>query len=113
MKGGIKTMREYQTTSQLGKLLGITGDAVKRRIYKGKYTMVKRESGRGGQIWLVSVYDPEIPQDIRNLYEGQVGNLLGFPCRLNMRSVMGKLEEIAENAQQIILYLKALGDKLK
>jgi len=74
-------MREYLSLAQLGKIEGVKGDTIKRRIYRGKYRKVRRtEPGRGGKkSWEISIYDPAIPQEVRDLYERQATNFFGLP----------------------------------
>lgn len=89
-------MREWLTTAQLGKLLGITGDAIKRRIYKGRYHLVRRDSepGKGGhKSWQVSIYDPAVPQDVRDLFERQAIRALGLPAIEDVQRLARLLEK--------------------
>ncbi len=66
-------IEEWLTTRALGALLGITPDAVKRRIYRGVYKDVRRGLSKGGKkIWLIHVYDDSLPPEIAQLYEHQM-----------------------------------------
>ena len=100
-------MREWLSTAQLGKIEGVTGDAIKRRIYAGKYRKVKREPGRGGKAcWHISIYDPAVPQDVRDLFERHATKFFGLPAVDDIHRLTGVLEEA-------VILLRQLNDQLQ
>ncbi|MDD3847171.1 MAG: hypothetical protein PHC90_12550 [Syntrophorhabdaceae bacterium] len=109
-------MREWLTTTQLGKLHGITGDAIKRRIYAGKYQLIKKDSkpGKGGRRgWLISIHDPAVPQDVRDLFERQAAKFFGLPDIEDVKRLAHLLEEEIILLRENNALLKWISKRLK
>jgi|GEM_PF-762452 hypothetical protein len=65
-------IQKWLTTRELGGLLGLKGDTIKHRVQRGIYKSARKVPGKGGAVWLISVYDEALPVEIRQLYELQV-----------------------------------------
>lgn len=94
-------MREYLSLAQLGKIEGVKGDTIKRRIYRGKYRKVRRaDPGRGGKrSWEISIYDTAIPQEVRDLYERQATNFFGLPKIEDIQRLSALISSVLEELQ--------------
>ena len=109
-------MLTYLNTTQLSKLEGVSADAIKRRIYKGKYRLVQREPepGKGGhRRWLISIYDSAISQDVRDLYERQATKFFGLPAVEDIHRLTRLLEEEVTLLRENNLLLQWIAKRLK
>lgn len=107
------TVNEWLTPSKLGQLLGVGASAIRHRIHRGVYTHVKRAKGKGGQIWLINVNDPALPENIRAAWDKHVEAVIGVPANAFEKQVTGQLQQIIELQKRVVELLIEVARRAK